>query len=103
MNSKIGNVTLNYEFYGAEDPCAGNDIYNRLLEIVKSDKDIEEILLDETDGEMLYHLSDIRKNLLSSLRRTSLPCFFTRRKKIPRFREDSSIKTVMITSQAGIP
>ena len=65
MNRKIGNVTLNYEFYGAEDPCAGNDIYNRLLEIVKSDKDIEGILLEETDGELLYHLSDIRKNLLS--------------------------------------
>lgn len=65
MNSKIGNVTLNYDFCSAEDSCAGNDIYNRLLDIVKSDKDIEGILLEETDGELLYHLSDIRKNLLS--------------------------------------
>ncbi len=65
MNSKIGNVTLNYDFCSAEDSCAGIDIYNRLLEIVKSGKDIEGILLEENDSELLYHFSDIRKNLLS--------------------------------------
>ena len=65
MSSKIGNVTLNYDFYRGEDPCDGVDTYSKLLDIVKTGKDIEEILLDETDGELLYHLSDIRKNLLS--------------------------------------
>lgn len=65
MSSKIGNVTINYDFFGGNDPCLDQDVYNKLLEIVKSGKDPEEVLLDETDGTFLYHLSDIRKNLLS--------------------------------------
>ncbi len=65
MSSNIGNVTLNNDFFRGEEPYADAGIYSRLLEIAKSGKDIEEILLEETDGELLYHLSDIRKNLLS--------------------------------------
>ena len=65
MSDKKDKVTLNYDFYRGNDPAANLDVYNKLLGITKSGKDIEEYLLEETDGEILYHLSDIRKNLLS--------------------------------------
>ena len=65
MSSKIGNVTLNYDYCSGNDACSGDAVINKILEAVRSGKDPEEILLAETDGEFLYHLSDIRKNLLS--------------------------------------
>ena len=65
MSIKIGKVTLNYDFCNGEELRSDDALENRLLEIVKSGNDIEEILLNETDGSLLYHLSDIRKNLLS--------------------------------------
>ena len=65
MNSKIGKVTLNLEYYRGNDSGVESDLENRILEMVKSGKDLEEVLLNDNDGRLLYHLSDIRKNLLS--------------------------------------
>lgn len=65
MSSKIGKVTINYDYCSGDDPRAEGETERKLLEIVKSGQDIEEVLLNETDGELLYHLSDIRKNLLA--------------------------------------
>lgn len=65
MRSKIGKVTLNYDYYSGTDSCPDPELENRLLEIVKSGNDIEEILLNDNDGKILYNLSDMRKNLLS--------------------------------------
>lgn len=65
MSSKIGKVTLNYDYYDGTELSSGTDIENRLLELFKSGEDVEEVLLNETDGDILYHLSDMRKNLLS--------------------------------------
>jgi SAM-dependent methyltransferase len=65
MNRKIGNVTLNLDFCRGNDPYAESELEKRLLEIVMSGKNLEEVLLSENDGRILYHLSDIRKNLLS--------------------------------------
>lgn len=65
MNSKIGKVTLNLDFYHGDDSCVGSELEKSLLEMVKSGKNLEEMLLNENDGRILYHLSDIRKNLLS--------------------------------------
>ncbi len=65
MSDKIGNVTLNCDFYSGNDACSDNAVISKILEIVKTGKDPEEVLLSETDGDMLYHLSDMRKNLLS--------------------------------------
>lgn len=65
MNSKIGKVTLNLEYYRGNDSGVESDLENRILDMVKSGKDLEEVLLNDNDGRLLYHLSDIRKNLLS--------------------------------------
>ncbi len=65
MSSKIGKVTLNYDYCSGVDPRAEGETERKLMVIVKSGQDIEEVLLNETDGELLYHLSDIRKTLLA--------------------------------------
>lgn len=65
MSTRIGKTTLNCDFYNGKDSRQDTALENRLLEIVKSGKDAEEILLSETDGALLYQLSNIRKNLLS--------------------------------------
>ncbi|MCR5420259.1 MAG: hypothetical protein K6E98_04585 [Lachnospiraceae bacterium] len=40
------------------------DIYDKLLEIVKTEDDLEEFLTHESEYEYLYHLSRIRQNIL---------------------------------------
>ena len=64
-NISIGKVKLNLENYSGTDTYSDGDIEERLLEIVKSGQDIEELLTESTEWPLLYHLSDIRKNLLS--------------------------------------
>ena len=64
MKEKIGNVTLNYEFYKGEDLYSDGDIENTLLEIVSETDDYEARLLKENDWALLYHLSPMRHNVL---------------------------------------
>lgn len=64
MKEKIGNVTLNYEFYKGEDLYSDGDIENTLLDIVSETDDYEERLLKENDWALLYHLSPMRHNVL---------------------------------------
>lgn len=64
MKEKIGNVTLNYEFYKGEDLYSDGDIENTLLQIVSETDDYEERLLKENDWALLYHLSPMRHNVL---------------------------------------
>ena len=40
------------------------DIYEKILEIVKSGNDLEEFLTGESEWEYLYNLSRIRRNIL---------------------------------------
>ncbi len=62
---KIGNVTLNYQFYSGSDLYSDGDIEDVLLQIVQEKKNYEEeVLLDGNDWATLYHLSPIRENLL---------------------------------------
>ena len=65
MDTRIGKVKLNCDFYSGTDTYSDGDIENRLLDIVKSGKDLEEVLIEDTDWPVLYHLSDIRKNIVS--------------------------------------
>ena len=60
---KIGNVTLNKTFYSGTDTYSDGEIEDRLLDIVQKGGR-EDVLLDETDWALLYHLSPIRENLL---------------------------------------
>lgn len=64
MTEKIGNVTLDLSVYSGKDLYSDGDIEERLLELVESGQDIEEILMASYEWPILYHLSPIRKNIL---------------------------------------
>ncbi|WP_025681705.1 class I SAM-dependent methyltransferase [Paenibacillus massiliensis] len=64
MKTKIGRVTLNFEFYDGQDQYSDGDIEDELLEMVKSEADIPMILKKDTRWPVLYHLSPYRHNLL---------------------------------------
>jgi SAM-dependent methyltransferase len=66
MNEKIGNVTLNYEFYKGTDTYSDGDVEDTILSIVKDNsyEQIEELLTKENEWPILYHLSPIRQNIL---------------------------------------
>lgn len=63
MEKKIGKVTLEYTYYHGKDLYTDGDIENELLDIVKGG-DIEKVLKKSNSWPILYHLSDIRHNLL---------------------------------------
>ena len=65
LTEKIGNVTLNYKFYKGTDTYSDGDIEDKLLDIVKNEKDIQGRLKKEKEWPLLYHLSDVRKNVLN--------------------------------------
>lgn len=64
LNEETGKVRMNYDFYHGKDEYSDGDIEDRLLEIARSRKNYEDILLDTDNWALLYHLSPIRKNLL---------------------------------------
>ena len=64
---KIGNVVLNFSFYKGNDLYSdGENVENELLEIVKnySQEKFNEIIYDRRKWPLLYHLSEIRTNVL---------------------------------------
>ena len=64
MEEYIGKVKLNLDFYKGTDAYSDGDIEDRLLEIVKSDADLDEVVVRNSEWPYLYYLSDIRHNLL---------------------------------------
>ena len=63
---KIGNVIMDLSFYkGTDEYSDGESVEDRLLDIVKGDVPVSERLAQGSDWAELYHLSDIRKNILS--------------------------------------
>ena len=63
---KIGNVIMDLSFYKGSDTYSdGESVEDRILDIVKSGCDIDERLSEGNDWAELYHLSDIRKNILA--------------------------------------
>ena len=66
MEEKIGKVTLNYDFYQGDDSYSDGDIEEKLLEIAKSNSgtELEKRIAEEDDWAVLYHFSDIRRNIL---------------------------------------
>ena len=56
---------LNLEYYTGDDFYSDGDIENDILEIVKSDKSIEDILSNDDRWAVLYHLSPIRQNIIN--------------------------------------
>lgn len=55
---------LNLEFYSGKDLYCDGEIEDELLEIVSNNEDYSEILKSDNRWPILYHLSDIRENLL---------------------------------------
>lgn len=55
---------LNLEFYSGKDFYCDGEIEDELLEIVSNHDDYSEILKSDNRWPILYHLSDIRENLL---------------------------------------
>lgn len=61
----IGKIMLEYKFYKGNDLYSdGDDIEERLLNICKSGR-VEEELINGNEWPILYHLSDIRKNIVA--------------------------------------
>ncbi len=63
MIEKIENVKLNLEFYSGKDLYSDGEIEDELLEICKAGN-IEHALETSNKWPILYHLSNIRENLL---------------------------------------
>lgn len=66
MQEKIGNITLDYEFYPGEDLYCDGAIENTLLDIVKKHEKHEysEIIKNSASWPILYHLSELRGNIV---------------------------------------
>ena len=67
LTEKIGNVTLNLDYYSGEDLYCDGDVENELLDIVKNYKrdDFDRIIEERKNWAIMYHLSENRKNILS--------------------------------------
>ena len=55
---------LDLTYYSGQDLYSDGDIEDELLQIVKNNDNYEEILKNDDRWPILYHLSDVRKNLL---------------------------------------
>jgi 2-polyprenyl-3-methyl-5-hydroxy-6-metoxy-1,4-benzoquinol methylase len=63
MKEKIGNVVLDDSFYTGEDSYSDGDIEDVILEAFR-DGTSEQLLRSSRQWAVLYHLSDIRENIL---------------------------------------
>ena len=63
MKEKIGNIELDYTYYSGQDLYSDGDIEDYLLDIVKNERQREELFLSNS-WPILYHLSEIRENIL---------------------------------------
>ena len=64
MTKLIGKVKINYKFYDGMDVYSDGDIIeDKLLEVCKND-DIDKAIYNSSEWPILYHLSEIRGNLI---------------------------------------
>lgn len=61
---KIGNVTMDYQFYNGSDDYSDGDIENELLDLIKNENDVNKILKKDNRWPVLYHFSPVRQNIL---------------------------------------
>lgn len=68
MTEKIGNVTLNYSYYKeGKEYNEGDDVENKVLEIVKTTDDYTQALINDNRWPILYQLSKQRENIIEPL------------------------------------
>lgn len=63
MRENIGNIKMDYTFYSGKDIYSDGQVEDELLDIVMKGNVLEALRLS-TSWPILYHLSDIRENLL---------------------------------------
>ena len=69
MPNKVGNVTLNYQWYDNQDQYSdGDEVENFLLDVVKEKRDIWEVLRTDRRWPVLYHLSPGRTVIIEPMR-----------------------------------
>ncbi|MDO5127350.1 MAG: class I SAM-dependent methyltransferase [Eubacteriales bacterium] len=63
----VGKVTLNYQYYSGNDAYSDGSIEDELLDIVKNHtkEEYDTIIKEKKSWPILYHLSDIRENILN--------------------------------------
>lgn len=64
MIEYINNVRMNYSFYRGNDSYSDGDIENELLNMVRENLNLTQIVSEDNRWPILYHLSSIRHNLL---------------------------------------
>ncbi len=57
-------IKMNLDYYDGKDLYSDGDVENDILEIVGKTNDFAEIISRDDRWAVLYHLTDIRKNLL---------------------------------------
>ena len=69
MHEKIGNVILDYQYYGGQDLYCDGEIEDYMLQLAKQYGDIEysNIIEKEENWPILYHFSHVRENIISWL------------------------------------
>ena len=69
MEEWVGGVKLNYEYYSGEDLYSDGEIEEELLEIVSQhgEESFNEIIAERGSWPVLYHLSEIRSNIIEGL------------------------------------
>lgn len=66
MSEKIGNITLNYDFYKGADLYSDGDIEEEILEIVKNydESRFNDVIVQKNKWPVFYHLSKLRQNII---------------------------------------
>ncbi len=63
---KVGNITLNYEYYSGQDLYCDGEVEDELLDIVKEydESKFHKIIAEKNQWPVLYHLSSTRGNII---------------------------------------
>lgn len=61
---RIGNLTLNLDFYKGEAPYSDGDIENTMLDMARRGLSYEQAVAENSSWPVIYHFSPVRKNLL---------------------------------------
>ena len=68
MSEKIGNISMNYDYYSGEDLYnEGDETENMILEIVKNEEDYGYSHEKYNEWPVLYHLSRQRENIVEPM------------------------------------
>lgn len=66
MREKIGNITLDYEYYPGEDLYSDGPVEEELLKIASTyrEEELNRVIAESGSWPVLYHFSHIRQNIL---------------------------------------